>query len=62
MLRGAGILEYASTISFEKLLVDNEIAGQALRMVNDGIDFSEATRAVVDGRKGIPEVQFVVPR
>jgi trimethylamine--corrinoid protein Co-methyltransferase len=46
MLRGAGILEYASTISFEKLLVDNEIAGQALRMVNEGIDFSEATRAV----------------
>lgn len=46
MLRGAGILEYASTISFEKLLVDNEIAGQVLRMVNGGIDFSKATRAV----------------
>ena len=46
MLRGAGILEYASTISFEKLLVDNEIAGQALRIVNGGIDFSKATRAV----------------
>lgn len=46
MLRGAGILEYASTISLEKLLVDNEIAGQALRMVNGGIEFSEATRAV----------------
>jgi trimethylamine--corrinoid protein Co-methyltransferase len=46
MMRGAGILEHASTISFEKLLVDNEIAGQALRIVNGGIDFSEATRAV----------------
>ncbi len=46
MVRGAGILEYASTICFEKLLVDNEIAGQTLRMVNGGIDFSEATRAV----------------
>lgn len=46
MVRGAGILEYASTISFEKLLLDNEIAGQTLRMVQGGIEFSEATRAV----------------
>ncbi|MDZ7695952.1 MAG: trimethylamine methyltransferase family protein [Deltaproteobacteria bacterium] len=46
MMRGAGILEYASTISFEKLLVDNEIAGQALRIVNGKIDFSDVTRAV----------------
>lgn len=46
MMRGAGILEYATTMSHEKLLIDNEIAGQALRMVNLGIEFSEATRAV----------------
>ena len=46
MMRGAGILEYASLMSHEKLLVDNEIAGQALRMVKGGIEFSEVTRAV----------------
>ncbi len=46
MLRGAGILEYATTMSHEKLLIDNEIGGQALRMVNWGIEFSEETRAV----------------
>jgi trimethylamine---corrinoid protein Co-methyltransferase len=46
MMRGAGIMEYASTISFEKLLVDNEIAGQALRMTDGGIEFSEVSRAL----------------
>ena len=46
MMRGAGILEYASTISHEKLMIDNEIAGQAQRLVNGGIEFSEETRAV----------------
>lgn len=46
MMRGAGILEYATTMSHEKLLIDNEIAGQALRIVNWGIDFSEESRAV----------------
>ena len=46
MMRGAGILEYASVISHEKLLIDNEIAGQAQRLVNGGIEFSEESRAV----------------
>lgn len=46
MMRGAGILEYASVMSHEKLLIDNEIAGQAQRLVNGGIDFSEEARAV----------------
>ena len=46
MMRGAGILEYASTISHEKLMIDNEIAAQAQRLVNGGIDFSEESRAV----------------
>jgi trimethylamine--corrinoid protein Co-methyltransferase len=46
MMRGAGILEYASTISHEKLMIDNEIAGQAQRLVNGGIEFSAESRAV----------------
>jgi trimethylamine--corrinoid protein Co-methyltransferase len=46
MMRGAGILEYASVISHEKLLIDNEIAGQAQRLVNGGIEFSPESRAV----------------
>ena len=46
MMRGAGILEYASVINHEKLMIDNEIAGQAQRLVNGGIEFSEESRAV----------------
>jgi len=46
MMRGAGILEYASVISHEKLMIDNEIAGQAQRLVNGGIEWSEENRAV----------------
>jgi len=46
MIRGAGILEYASTISHEKLLIDNEIAGQAQRLVNGGVEFTDEARAV----------------
>ncbi len=46
MMRGAGILEYASVISHEKLMIDNEIAGQAQRLVNGGIEWSEESRAV----------------
>jgi len=45
-MRGAGILEYASTISHVKLMIDNEIAGQAQRLVNGGIEFSDESRAV----------------
>ena len=46
MMRGAGILEYASVINHEKLLIDNEIAAQAQRLVNGGIEFSEESQAV----------------
>lgn len=46
LMRGAGILEYASTINHEKLMIDDEIAGQAQRLVNGGIEFSAETRAV----------------
>jgi trimethylamine---corrinoid protein Co-methyltransferase len=46
MMRGAGILEYASVISHEKLMIDNEIAGQAQRLVNGGIEFNDESRAV----------------
>jgi trimethylamine--corrinoid protein Co-methyltransferase len=45
MIGGAGFLEYASTQSLEKLLIDNEIFGQMNRL-NRGLEFNEETLAV----------------
>lgn len=45
VISGVGGLEFVSTVSLEKLIIDNEICGMALRL-NRGIDISEETLAV----------------
>lgn len=45
VISGAGGLEFVSTVSLEKLVIDNEICGAALRL-DRGIDLSEEALAV----------------
>ncbi len=44
-ISGPGALDFVNTFSLEKLVIDNEICGQALRL-HRGIDFSEEAMAV----------------
>lgn len=44
IISGPGMLDFCNTFSLEKLVIDNEICGMALRMVR-GIEFSEETLA-----------------
>ncbi|GAG88819.1 unnamed protein product, partial [marine sediment metagenome] len=41
MVSGPGMLDFESTQSFEKLVIDNEIAGMVMRMVNGITDYGE---------------------
>ncbi|HPU01874.1 MAG TPA: trimethylamine methyltransferase family protein [Bacillota bacterium] len=45
VISGVGGLEFVSTVSLEKLVIDNEICGMALRL-DRGIDITEETLAV----------------
>lgn len=45
MISGAGALDFINTFSLEKLVIDNDICGMALR-VQRGIEFNEETMAV----------------
>jgi len=45
MISGAGALDFVNTFSLEKLIIDNEVCGMALR-AQRGIEFSEETMAV----------------
>lgn len=45
VISGAGAMEFCGTFSLEKLVIDNEICGMALRMER-GIEFSEESLAV----------------
>lgn len=45
MISGAGALDFINTFSLEKLVIDNDICGMALR-AQRGIEFSEETMAV----------------
>jgi len=45
VISGVGGLEFVSTVSLEKLVIDNEICGMALRL-DRGIETSEETLAV----------------
>jgi trimethylamine---corrinoid protein Co-methyltransferase len=45
MISGAGALDFMNTFSLEKLVIDNDICGMALR-AQRGIEFTEETMAV----------------
>jgi len=45
MISGAGALDFINTFSLEKLVIDNDICGMALR-AQRGIEFTEETMAV----------------
>ena len=45
MISGAGALDFINTFSLEKLIIDNDICGMALRLER-GIEFTEETMAV----------------
>ncbi|MDZ4131919.1 MAG: trimethylamine methyltransferase family protein, partial [Dethiobacteria bacterium] len=45
MISGVGALDFVNTFSLEKLIIDNEVCGMALR-AQRGIEFSEETMAV----------------
>ncbi len=57
----AGLMEFAMTVSKEKLVIDNEILGMALRAAN-GIEVNEETLAVDVIRKVGPGGHFVASR
>jgi trimethylamine--corrinoid protein Co-methyltransferase len=52
VLHAAGILQYFSAMSFEKFIVDDEIAGMILRYL-DGINFSSDEKLAFDVIKEI---------
>ena len=45
VISGVGVMEFCNTFSLEKLVIDNEICGMALRY-DRGIDFSDESLAV----------------
>jgi len=57
----AGLMEFALTVSLEKLVVDNEIIGMAKRAIK-GIEVSEDTLCLEDIKKAGPGGNFVTSR
>lgn len=57
----AGLMEFALTMSYEKLVVDNEILGMALRAVR-GIEVNDETLAFDVIKKASPSSHFVSRR
>ncbi|MGM0432556.1 MAG: trimethylamine methyltransferase family protein [Spirochaetota bacterium] len=57
----AGLMEFALTVSLEKLVIDNEIIGMAKRAIQ-GVDVSENTLCLDDIKKAGPGGNFVTSR
>ncbi len=57
----AGLMEFALTVSLEKLVLDNEILGMVRRTIR-GIDINDATLCMKDIRKAGPGGNFVTSR
>lgn len=57
----AGLMEFALTVSLEKLVIDNEILGMAYRAIR-GIDVNDRTLSVDDIHKAGPGGNFITSR